>query len=496
MTTDQINYTPPSHRKTLDIKKFKKLEENEPIQVREIDFYSICKQAKDYIYHIYDKKIEDKHSGETKEDYVNIFHNAMRGFPSAVNLIKKHLEEFIIENGLRESSYPPYYTSLVDALFEEEFGWGPLSAYRFEVESEGAQVLGTDIKFKRSWGWEHQPFSFRNIEQVMELTQRFSNMDARTTLNEHTSPEMETRTHDNIRVSIMIPERMNGEPVITLRRKVVKDLSFQSLSEFGTIPKEAIPLFESLSRFTLNSVIAGPPGCGKSTMLQAFLNHALYETRNGKRVPERINTVYAETFPEWDVRKLHPKSNVLHVIGRGEEFEKIITSSILRHDISRIVIGEIREHEVGLYKRASLQGIKQVMGTLHDLDPIDIPSILSNLYMQYYPNGSDSKTNYEAFAKNMHLSISMDEFLVVRDGVELLEKKVTGIHIYDLQTSSKDEVCMYTIMEFDLYANKWCYSDVLPARFKRMIKKYNIQAYEKFIDTLSALANNSQLVEI
>ncbi|MGA5691497.1 ATPase, T2SS/T4P/T4SS family [Cytobacillus pseudoceanisediminis] len=496
MTIDQLTYIPPSQRKSLDIKKFKRQQEdNESIQLRDIDFYTVCKQAKEYIYQIYDKKIEDKHSGETKEDYVNIFHNAMRGFPSSVNLIKKHLEDFIVENGLKDSSYPSYYLSLVDALFEEEFGWGPLSAYRYENDSEGAQVLGTDIKFKRSWGWEHQPFSFRNLDQVMELAQRFSNMDARTTLNEHSSPEMETRTHDNIRVSIMIPDRMHGEPVITLRKKVVRELSFQSLCKFGTIPDEAIPLFESLASFHLNSVIAGPPGCGKSTMLQAFLNYSLYEVRNGKKVPERVNTVYAETFPEWDVRKLHPSSNVLHVIGRGEEFEKIIASSILRHDISRIVIGEIREHEVGLYKRASLQGIKQVMGTLHDLDPFDIPSILSNLYMQYYPNGSDSKTIYEAFAKNIHLSVSMDEFLVKRDGAEQLEKKVTGIHLYDVDPLTK-EVLMSTIMEYNLEENKWCYSDSLPAKFIRMIKKYNTGSYKKFVDTLSTLARNSQLVEM
>lgn len=484
------DYIPPAGRKVLDIKKYSKNEDLNKFLLGTSDFYTICQAVRKHVYSVYDEKIEQKANGDTREDYVSIYHGAIIGLPSSVNLIKKHIEEYIIENGLQETEYPKFYKNLIDALFEEEFGWGPLAVFKYEKDCEGAQVLGTDIKFKRDWGYELQPFRFRNVEQVFELAKRFSNMDPRTTLNEHTSPEIETKTHDNIRVSIIIPGRMHSEPVITLRRKRLPKVSFEAIAHFNTIPKEAIPIFQALSRFRVNSVVAGPPGCGKSTMLQAFLDYALYEMRNGKKQPERINTVYAEVFPEWDVREIHPRSNVLHMIGKGEEFEKIIAATSLRHDISRVVLGEIREHEVGLYLRASLQGIKQVMGTIHDRDPRDIPDILSNLYMQYFSNGVEAQYIRQTFARNLHFTVSMDEFLYEENGVERLEKKVTGIHLYEVQPAT-NETKLYTIMEYMVDEKEWRYSSEIPEVFKRMVEKENAKEFKTFISTLTMLENRS-----
>lgn len=487
-----IGYLSPIERKQLDIKEYNRQESFGRFNQNE-DFYTICLKAKKHVLDFYDRKIDEKNVGNTKEDYVNIFHEAMQGIPSSVNLIHRIIEEYIVENGLRTTVYPSYYRSLVEGIFEEEFGLGALSAFRMEKECEGAQVIGTDITFKRAWGWELQPFKFRSIEKVMELTQRFANMHSKTTINEHTSPELETRTHDNIRVSIMIPDRTHLEPIITLRKKLVRELSLESMVNFGTIPKESIPIFQILSRFKLNSVVAGPPGCGKSTFLQVLLSNILYEDYKGTRIPERLKTVYAETFPEWDIRALNPFSNVLHVLGSGTEFESQITKTLLRHDISRIVLGEIREHEVGLYKRASVQGIKQIMGTLHDLDPENIPEILCNLYMQYYPNNMNHEAVQHTFNRNIHFAISMDEFPNGED--DKLLKKVTGIHIYSVNDTTK-QLEIYTIMEYDFDTDSWNYTNTIPASFKKLVEKYNRQSYKQFVDTLEQLSTKSKSVTV
>lgn len=489
MTMISEAYVSPAARKKLDIKEYSRHSDRSPSLKKSDDFYQISKKAKDHVFQIYDEKVQEKSEGKTKEDYVSIYHDAMLGLPAAVSHIKKIIESYIIENGLKGTAFPLPYQSLVDAIFEEEFGWGVLSAYKHEPDSEAAQVIGTDVTIKRAWGYELQPYSFRSIEQVLELTQRFANMHSKTTLNEHSKPELETRTHDNIRVSIMVPGRTHEEPVITLRRKVVNEISFESMAEYKTIPHEALPLFKALARFKVNSVIAGPPGCGKSTMLQAFMASMLFETRKGQRIPERLKTVYVEKFPEWDVRKLHPHSNVMHILGSGKEFEDTISAGLLRHDVSRIIVGEIREHEVGLYRRASVQGIKQLMGTLHDLDPINIPEIMRDLYMQYFPVGIDEKALQRTFNANIHFSVSMDEFINEK---EEFEKKVTGIHIYEPGTDSST-VRMYTIMEYNNEHDNWTYRNELPERFKRMAAKYDRLAFAKFLEQLDLLAMNSSV---
>lgn len=473
-----VIYQSPNERKNFDVKAYTNKHTNS--NTNHNDFYEISEEAKKYVLKEYDKKIEQKSKGEIQEDYAKIYHDAMIGIPSAVNLIKNIIEEFVVEQNYREVKYPEYYPNLIDALFEESFGWGPLSVFRY-IDSEAAQVLGTNIKIKRSWGWETQPFKFRNIERVLELANNFSNSDSRHVLNAILKPELETETADNNRVSIMIPERVYREPVITLRRKRIKTLTFEKLSELKTFPKDVIPIFETLSRFWLFWVIAGPPGSGKSTLLHTMLHYMLYEYREGKKVAERYNTIYAESYPEFHSREIHPDSNVLHLIGNGEDFEKTIMTAILRHDISRIALGEIREHEVGLYKSAALRGIRSVIGTLHDLDPVDIPKILTDLYLQYYTHNSDPKSIYETFLKSVHLSISTDEVLIG----DTLEKKVVSIQFYDVD--SENNVKIHKIMDYDYENNSWTFKSYIPERIEKIMKKTHAKEFERLKAQLKKL---------
>lgn len=483
----EVEFVPLSRRRALDVKQFTKDDNNQVSFNRSDEFYDVCRKAKEYLYEVYDRKVDMKSRNETEEDYVMIYHEAMRGRTDAVNLIKKHIESFISNSGLRECSYPEYYPSLLDGIFEEEFGWGPLSVFKNELECEGAQVLGTKIKFKRSWGYELLPFRFSSVEKVLELCDRFANMQANTNLNSYSKPELETSTIDGIRVSIMIPNRTYKDPVITLRRKTIKDYSFENLAIYRTFPFEAIPLLKSLSKIRVNAIIAGPPGSGKSTMLQAFMNEMFCEKRNGKIIPEPVNTIFAETHPEFDVEEIFPDANVTHVIGRGKDFEDSIGASVLRHDIVRVILGEIREHEVGLYKRSGVQGIKQVIGTLHDLDPIDIPDILTSLYLQYFDNNSTQASVYNTFARNLHYSLSMDEFLQFDDiGESVLNKKASSIQLYDFN-SHTGELLMYKIMDYKHEEDSWVFSTSIPDRFERIASKYHRAEFETFKTVLAEL---------
>jgi hypothetical protein len=219
------------------------------------------------------------------------------------------------------------------------------------------------------------------------------------------------------------------------------------------------------------------------------MHNALYEIKGGKKIPGRFKTVYAESYPEFNARAIHPKSNLMHVIASGEDYEQILMKSLLRHDVTSIVVGEIREHEVGLYKRASVQGIKQLLGTLHDLDPLDIPGIMSDLYLQYYSNGLNAESVHRTFVRNLHFSISMDEFLFGEDGNENLQKIVTGIHFYDIDSKTK-ETKLFTIMEYDVFNNEWIFNNDIPDRIVRMVTKYNKREYLEFRDTLQQLSGN------
>ena len=66
-------YVPPSQRKRLDVKEYSHLQLAQSSK-KNNDFEGICHSAKQYVYRIYDQKIDDHSRGKTKEDYVVIFH--------------------------------------------------------------------------------------------------------------------------------------------------------------------------------------------------------------------------------------------------------------------------------------------------------------------------------------------------------------------------------------------------------------------------------------
>lgn len=467
-------YKSPKERKKLDVVEHLN-SKNEITQQTYNRFYDICDLTKEYIHEKYRESVE---KNREQNDFVPIYHEAMTGKPNAINIIKKDIQDFASKNGYSQVHFPYYYPTLIDAIYEVTFGWGPLAVFKYRTEAEGIKAIGVDIKLKTSSGYERLDFTFRNLQEVEEICHRLSNIDKYNKLNRFNSPELETRTYEGYRVSIMIPDRKVGEPTITFRRQVVNNPSFEKQAELGTIPKEAIQLFEILALLQMNSTIAGPPQSGKSTMLMTFLKQFAYSG---------LGTLYCEKKPEFFVRDIFPRSDVDHVQAEGEEFEKIVSASLLRHDITNVLIGEIREYEAGLYRRASLQGIKKVIGTLHDSDPLDIPEILTSLYMLYNSTSLDFNNVYRIFAKNVHFSVSMSE---VAPGV----RRVTSVQFYDYD-SRLSNLNMYKIMHYDESLNRWGFSSFIPERIKRIAKQTTPKELELLIYKLQLLEKQFPILE-
>lgn len=467
-----INYLSPNDRKALDIKDFTDFKESQVVtkEMRYQRFYEICESAYVHILDNYQKKVQNE--SEDRNDYIAIFHNAMMGEQAAVEYLKSDIETYISENGFRKIEHPDFYETIVEGVYEEAFGWGPLSVWKKTGDlSEGAQVIGTDIKFKTKAGQELQNFSFRSLKQVERVCALLANLEPNTKLNRFTKTELETQTKDGIRVSIMIPNRMIDEPVITLRKQTETQYEFSRLAELGSFMNDhrVIRMFELLSILKLCSVIAGPPACGKSTLLLTMLKEIAYR---------KEATLIAQATEEFKPRSIFKRSNLIPVIAEGHEFEKIVSKSMLRHDVVNVVIGEIREYEAGLYRRASLQGIKQVMGTLHDMDPFNIPEILKSLYMIYNSNNVNEDNVYKMFVKNTHFSISMDEL----QG----KKRVLSIQFYDYDRKNK-EVVLTPIMLFDNESESWTFQSKIPERIVRQTMKYNREEMIEFIRILQSL---------
>jgi pilus assembly protein CpaF len=439
----------------------------------EATFYDICNEVSGFVERVIEKKIRMK---DQATDYIEIHHNAIVGDPLSVKIIKELIQDFLEKKTLTQLSFPPYYSSLADAIFQEEYGWGPLSIWRDKTDSQAAKVIGTDIWFITNGRWEKQSFKFRSIEQVLSVCERFKNIDRLNKLDAYQNTELETVTYDGIRVSVVVPDR-SFEPVITLRNQTVTIYNLDEQARLGTFPIEVLPLMKILSRLCLNSIIAGPPSSGKSSMLMSMLSETVHDT----------HTAFIESDFEFFPRLAFPGAPIIHERGKDEELEKVVFPKLLRHDIVQVIAAEVRKSESELYGTASERGIKMLKGTFHNMDPVNIPGQLARLNVQHHKQGFDYHFEYLRFAENLHFSITMDELSQTR-------KRVTGIQFYDVDPMTL-QVSILKILDYDWEEDTWSYHNEIPGRILRMASKYNKQDVQEIQTLLHQLSKKYPMPE-
>lgn len=405
------------------------------------------------------------------DQYLDIQYRAYCGESLAEELIRSHIEDYLMEQGWLDTPFPECYSKLTEAIFQENFGWGPLSCWReLRAYSSGAKVIGTDIFFMSEEGaYVKQPFVFAHKQKVLDLCEKFKNMDRLNKLDRHEHSALETLTSDGVRISIMIPDRTVDDPVITLRNQTINLHSWEEQAKLQTIPSEAIALFRLLSKLNLKGVICGPPMSGKSTMLMTFMQETIYDAQ----------TLYAESEVEFHPRKLFPGAPIIHVRATGHEWEEIVFPRLVRHDIEQIYVGEIRMAETEFFGQAGERGIRKLVGTFHSDDPRNIPGQLARLNSQHLGGNLDYHAEYVRFAENLHYSLTMDY-------INGKTKIVTGLQFYEVEPLTL-QVSMYRVMKYDADLGQWLFYKKLPPRIQHILQFHQHDLLLEFEQQLHVL---------
>jgi pilus assembly protein CpaF len=226
------------------------------------------------------------------------------------------------------------------------------------------------VWFDRGDGLESQPFPELAERQLRELAVRLIAQGGRHI--DETSPCVDVRLHDGIRVHAVLPPISPHGTLLSIRLPRVGHLSLDDLAAARFF--EVVPL-STLSRLVArraNILISGAGGSGKTTLLSAILSSA----------PATDRIVAIEDVAELRVK--HPQfvsleARQANLEGAGEVGLQRLVREALRMRPDRLVLGECRGAEIRELLTALNTGHDGGAGTLHANSLADVPARLEAL---------------------------------------------------------------------------------------------------------------------
>ncbi|MGC0252662.1 CpaF family protein [Pseudactinotalea sp. Z1748] len=288
---------------------------------------------------------------------------------------------------------------LKSAVFDALFRMGRLQPLMDDATVENIKIQGHDRVYvvRTTGGLERVgPVASSNEDLVQMLQDLAARQEDRTFTR--STPMLDLPLPDRARMAATGWITADGVPNVTIRMQRLRDATLSSLIQVGEIDRVLANFLSSAVRAHCSLVVSGQSqGSGKTTMLRALANE----------IPpyEAIATI--ETEPELylheDIEN-HPLVNSYiarrgsgerDAMGRrvGEITTLDILPSALRHNISRIIVGEVRHHTD---LDAMLEAMQMGNGSLSTLHANSADLVLSRLVrMATYATGSPEAAQQE-----------------------------------------------------------------------------------------------------
>lgn len=368
--------------------------QNKVIEELDIDFNDICDQneeLKQKINYIIMKHIE--------EESLNMTNNQKR-------LIKEELLDEIIGFG-------PITCLLSDNNVTEIMVNGPNHVY---IERQGKLVL-TDAKFKND---NHVLHVIKKI--VAPIGRRI----------DESSPMVDARLPNGSRVNAIIPPLAIDGPSITIRKFAEDPFKVEDLISFGTLNSKMAAILKYCVEGSLNIVVSGGTGSGKTTTLNVLSSFI----PNEERIVTIEDAAELQLCQEHVVRLETRPSNVE---GKGEVTIRDLVRNSLRMRPDRIIVGEVRSGETLDMLQAMNTGHDGSLTTGHANSPRDMLSRIETMVLMSGMN-LPIKAIRDQAASAIDLIIQQSRLM---DG----SRRIT--HITEVQGMEGEVIILQDIFKFE-----------------------------------------------
>ena len=168
---------------------------------------------------------------------------------------------------------------------------------------------------------------------------------------DESSPMVDARLPDGSRVNAVIPPLAVDGSYLTIRKFSTDPYSVEDLIGFGTLTRTVSDFLRQCVRGSLNILVSGGTGAGKTTTLNVLSSF----------IPEGERVVTIEDAAELQLHQEHVlrlEARPPNIEGRGEVAIRDLVKNSLRMRPDRIVVGEIRD--------SAALDMLQAMNTGHD----------------------------------------------------------------------------------------------------------------------------------
>lgn len=384
---------------------------------------------------------------------------AIMGYEYECNYYKERIKDIINEKKLSETYYPSWFPNLHEAIFAEVYGLSALAPWAYDMteaykKSQSAKLIGDKLYCMIDGKEQLQPQRLDGKRrEKLKRALLLSTPRERLEYGFH-----EVYLHNGIRITIFSGERTKpSQDVMIFRKYLIKKLDFDNFYKLGTIPKEAISIFELMVKIGFNVVFVGPVRSGKTTMLQTW---QCYEDTS-------LEGVAISTDPETPWHEIFPEGPLMQIVADGENLETI-TKSLLRGDNDYIILEEMRDAQA--FKLAldiTSTGARRCKGTIHDGDAVNVPFKIGSEVSYKYGGSIDN--NISLFYKNFDLAIEL-----CQDKDDKGKKILKSIVIFNYDIKANKVVATY-LCKYDFINKCWIWSDY---DFNKLASKYSEYAME------------------
>lgn len=192
-------------------------------------------------------------------------------------------------------------------------------------------------------------------------------------------PMVNARLKDKSRVNAVIPSIAADGATLSIRKFSRKVFTVEDYLKFGTMTEEMAEFIRWCVTGRKNIIVSGGTGSGKTTLLN-FLSQFIPENEAIITIEDLLELQLVQPC----VRRLEARGK--NAEGKGEITIRDLVVNALRMRPDRIIVGEVRSHEVIDMLQAMNTGHDGSLSTVHANSPKDL---IERLYVMYLMGGLD-----------------------------------------------------------------------------------------------------------